>query len=113
DVSELPQKFNGAPPPEGKPVAEPAEPKEVNGESSPSVEAESVEAESVEASLEDFISQANASFPSAADGWDLHTGDVELLDEGASPVTTDPGLPRLSRPGAEPFDQMNVAVSGL
>jgi len=42
---------------------------------------------SVEASLEDFISQANASFPTADagagvnDGWDLHTGDVELLDE--------------------------------
>lgn len=42
---------------------------------------------SVEASLEDFISQANASFPTAEsgagvnDGWDLHTGDVELLDE--------------------------------
>jgi len=38
--------------------------------------------ESVEASLEDFISQANASFPQAtSDGWDLHTGDVELVDE--------------------------------
>jgi serine/threonine protein kinase len=39
--------------------------------------------ESVEASLEDFISQANASFPTSVstDGWDLHTGDVELLDE--------------------------------
>ena len=37
--------------------------------------------ESVEASLEDFISQANASFPTS-DGWDLHTGDVELIDEG-------------------------------
>jgi serine/threonine protein kinase len=38
--------------------------------------------ESVEASLEDFISKANASFPQAtSDGWDLHTGDVELLDE--------------------------------
>jgi serine/threonine protein kinase len=36
--------------------------------------------ESVEASLEDFISQANASFPTS-DGWDLHTGDVELIDE--------------------------------
>jgi serine/threonine-protein kinase len=41
---------------------------------------------SVEASLEDFISQANASFPTAEagginDGWDLHTGDVELLDD--------------------------------
>jgi serine/threonine protein kinase len=36
--------------------------------------------ESVEASLEDFISQANASFPTS-DGWDLHTGDVELVDE--------------------------------
>jgi hypothetical protein len=36
--------------------------------------------ESVEASLEDFISQANATFP-ASDGWDLHTGDVELVDD--------------------------------
>lgn len=36
--------------------------------------------ESVEASLEDFISQANASFPTS-DGWDLHTGDVELVDD--------------------------------
>src|SRR5262249_17890531 len=38
---------------------------------------------SVEASLEDFISQANASFPTSvtADGWDLNTGDVELVDE--------------------------------
>ena len=36
--------------------------------------------ESVEASLEDFISQANASFPTS-DGWDLHTGDVELIDD--------------------------------
>lgn len=36
--------------------------------------------ESVEASLEDFISKANASFP-ASDGWDLHTGDVELIDD--------------------------------
>ncbi len=41
--------------------------------------------ESVEASLEDFISQANASFP-AADGWDLHTGDVELVDEDAGGI---------------------------
>ncbi len=37
-------------------------------------------ASSMEASLEDFISQANASFPST-DGWDLHTGDVELIDD--------------------------------
>jgi serine/threonine protein kinase len=39
--------------------------------------------ESVEASLEDFISQANASFPASGntDGWDLHTGDVELVDD--------------------------------
>jgi serine/threonine protein kinase len=36
--------------------------------------------ESVEASLEDFISQANATFPTS-DGWDLHTGDVELVDD--------------------------------
>lgn len=36
--------------------------------------------ESVEASLEDFINQANASFPTS-DGWDLHTGDVELIDD--------------------------------
>ena len=36
--------------------------------------------ESVEASLEDFISKANASFPTS-DGWDLHTGDVELIDD--------------------------------
>lgn len=36
--------------------------------------------ESVEASLEDFISQANATFP-ASEGWDLHTGDVELVDD--------------------------------
>jgi serine/threonine protein kinase len=41
--------------------------------------------ESVEASLEDFISQANASFP-AADGWDLHTGDVELVDDDAGGI---------------------------
>jgi hypothetical protein len=46
------------------------------------------ENDSVEASLEDFISQANASFPEAIqDGWDLHTGDVELVDEA------DAGLP--------------------
>jgi hypothetical protein len=50
--------------------------------------------ESVEASLEDFINQANASFPTASppspkgakgpkenDGWDLQTGDVELIDD--------------------------------
>ena len=37
------------------------------------------ESESVEASLEEFINQANASFPTS-DGWDLHTGDVELVD---------------------------------
>jgi serine/threonine protein kinase len=36
--------------------------------------------ESVEASLEDFINQANATFP-ATDGWDLNTGDVELVDD--------------------------------
>ncbi|HZS35525.1 MAG TPA: serine/threonine-protein kinase [Polyangia bacterium] len=48
-----------------------------NGEANPN------SSESVEASLEDFISQANASFPTSVqtDGWDLHTGDVELLDE--------------------------------
>lgn len=39
----------------------------------------SSENESVEASLEEFINQANASFPTS-DGWDLHTGDVELVD---------------------------------
>lgn len=39
----------------------------------------SSESESVEASLEEFINQANASFPTS-DGWDLHTGDVELVD---------------------------------
>ena len=39
--------------------------------------------ESVEASLEDFISKANASFPTS-DGWDLHTGDVELVDDEES-----------------------------
>ena len=42
--------------------------------------------ESVEASLEDFISQANATFP-AADGWDLHTGDVELVEDEATGAT--------------------------
>lgn len=50
--------------------------------------------ESVEASLEDFISQANATFP-ASDGWDLHTGDVELVDdeeglEDAGPIVVKP-----------------------
>src|SRR5581483_2694589 len=39
--------------------------------------------ESVEASLEDFINQANASFPATTYGWDLHTGDVELLEEAS------------------------------
>jgi serine/threonine protein kinase len=46
--------------------------------------------ESVEASLEDFISQANASFPTS-DGWDLHTGDVELIDE---PEVEDASAPK-------------------
>ena len=52
-------------------------------------------ADSVEASLEDFISQANASFP-AADGWDLHTGDVELIeaDEGPAVVAARPSAMR-------------------
>ena len=45
--------------------------------------------ESVEASLEDFISQANASFP-AADGWDLHTGDVELIEADDGPALVAP-----------------------
>jgi hypothetical protein len=56
--------------------------------SKPAAEKDPNSSESVEASLEDFISQANASFP-AADGWDLHTGDVELVDEdtgGIEPV---------------------------
>jgi serine/threonine protein kinase len=42
--------------------------------------------ESVEASLEDFINQANATFPTNTDGWDLHTGDVELIDEDEGKV---------------------------
>ncbi len=45
--------------------------------------------ESVEASLEDFISQANATFP-AADGWDLHTGDVELVEDEAGDQSVQP-----------------------
>lgn len=47
--------------------------------------------ESVEASLEDFISQANASFPTGnTDGFSLHTGDVELLDEAEDELEAEP-----------------------
>jgi serine/threonine protein kinase len=49
--------------------------------------------ESVEASLEDFISQANASFPTS-DGWDLHTGDVELIDDGTGTDVEDASSPK-------------------
>ncbi len=84
--------------------------------------------ESVEASLEDFISQANASFPAATDGWDLHTGDVELIDDEesghpiAKPRTVPQGAPvaaapvavaPISRPYAavEPQQQITEVVS--
>jgi serine/threonine protein kinase len=58
--------------------------------------------ESVEASLEDFISQANASFPST-DGWDLHTGDVELIDDGDDAVDQEqqPAKPVAVKPRAD------------
>ena len=43
--------------------------------------------ESVEASLEDFISQANASFPAAADGWDpTDRRTSSLVDEDAGGI---------------------------
>ncbi len=70
-------------PPSQKPSAEPG--KDANS------------SESVEASLEDFISQANASFPTP-DGWDLHTGDVELLDDDK----IEDVAPRAAAPEAAP-----------
>ncbi|MEO6953526.1 MAG: serine/threonine-protein kinase [Polyangia bacterium] len=60
--------------------------------------------ESVEASLEDFISQANASFP-AADGWDLHTGDVELIEADDGPDLVAP------RPSARRVPERTEVVS--
>jgi hypothetical protein len=61
--------------------------------------------ESVEASLEDFISQANASFPTSSpagsDGWDLHTGDVELVDDDEN-VEADSEPIVKARPASKP-----------
>lgn len=80
------------------------------------------ESDSVEASLEEFINQANASFPTS-DGWDLHTGDVELVDEPsvedddddlataeseATSVTTATELERQQRSAARASDELDL-----
>lgn len=75
--------------------------------------------ESVEASLEDFISQANASFPTTtSDGWDLHTGDVELLDEAEEQLeqaehVAAPAQVRQPEPAKRPTSRSMPAVAPL